>query len=250
VVALSGGADSTLALHVLNWYSRQIELAAVYADRGDAYASTLRKFAQKVAKRYDVPFYVVKYSELGLSWSDVRTIAQKVGGNMCSVCGVIRRRLINDFAKKNKFDKVATGHNLTDEAQSYLMNFIRGYLEGFRHLGPISPKAKGLVQRIKPIRPIPEGEVRLYCSLKKIEYHPKPCPCRLGSLRYNTQRVLREIVQFRPSAEFSIVALGDKIAQYARAQFKQGAKGVCVQCGEPASGKLCQICKMLKLRKV
>jgi len=44
----------------------------------------------------------------------------------CYVCGVLRRSLINTQARRLGFTKVATGHNLDGEAQTILMNYLRG----------------------------------------------------------------------------------------------------------------------------
>ncbi len=248
-MALSGGKDSVLTLNVLNNYAKRIpdiELFAIYVDRGDAFSVDGMLAAKRAAEKINIPFHVVSFEkEFSVTMSDLTKIATKAKQNKCSVCGVFRRRLLDLTAKELGCNKLATGHNLTDEAQSYLMNFIRGELRTFGHLGPISPDV-GFVQRIKPLRDIPNEEVREYVKIKGLPHFPKPCPCRDGSLRFNVMKHLEDIKKTRPAAEFSIVKVGDWIK--ARVG-KEGAKFTkCKKCGELTSQEICKVCEYLELK--
>ena len=44
----------------------------------------------------------------------------------CTVCGILRKKALADIAREERADSIATGHNLDDEAQSVLMNYLRG----------------------------------------------------------------------------------------------------------------------------
>jgi tRNA(Ile)-lysidine synthase TilS/MesJ len=70
----------------------------------------------------------------------------------CIPCGVFRRNILNKTAYELHANKIATGHNLDDEIQSFLMSFARGDTIKFSKFGPeldmIHPK---LVPRIKPL---------------------------------------------------------------------------------------------------
>lgn len=249
LVAISGGKDSCLTLQYLaKFYKyKKGKLYACYVDRGDSYSVKQALVAEKLAKKLDIPFYTVSFRELfDIGITDLRRIAKKHNVNNCSVCGVLRRRALEIKAKELKVNKVATGHNLTDDALSYLMNFSKGELKNFIHLGPISlPKRKGFVQRVKILSKVTDEEIKTYVDLKKIKYYPNACPCRVGSLRYNFLPVLDAIKKARPGAEFSIAKISEEISNLAKTKNKKFKLNKCSSCGEPTSQKICRVCKFL-----
>lgn len=245
-VAVSGGKDSVLTLRVLADYCREkrVELVALYVDRGDKFSKKCSEMARKVAKEVGVKFYSLSFKkELGVSMADIINITKKVGAKRCSVCGVFRRRVLDKKARGLKCNKLATGHNLTDEAQSALMNFVKGELRNFSHFGAISPPS-GFVRRIKPLREVPEEEARKYVELKKWGHVPQPCPCRVGSLRFNFMSYLDDIKKVRPGAEFAICKIGDELAKIkSKVKLKK-----CSRCGELTSREVCRVCEYLGLK--
>jgi uncharacterized protein (TIGR00269 family) len=154
---------------------------------------------------------------------------------------------LNSAAKKLGCNKLATGHNLTDESQTYLMNFIRNDMAGFGHLGAISlPKREGLIQRIKPLRDIPDGDIKTYVDNKSWSYFPEPCPCCVGSMRHNMLAIMELLEKARPSVQFSLVKSGDWI----RRSFNRVAAtklNECKKCKEPCAKELCKVCELLSL---
>jgi len=250
LVAVSGGKDSCLTLTYLARYYKYKpgKIFAVYVDRGDAHSVKQALAGEKLAKKLDVPFQTVSFRELfDVGITDIRKLASKFKVNMCSICGVFRRRALEIKARELKCNKVATGHNLTDDALSYLMNFSKGELKNFIHLGPISlPKRKGFTQRIKILSKITDEEIIDYANLKKIKFYPNTCPCRVGSLRYNFLPVLADIKKARPGAEFSIAKIGEEIGELARKKHMDFKLKKCKKCGEPSSQDICRVCEYLK----
>jgi len=252
-VAISGGKDSCLLLHWLVSYAKKrpgVRIVAIHVYRGDAYAVRLLKTCEAMCAELDVELHVASFSkELGVTFAEMVKLVGKLKTNRCSVCGVFRRRLLDVTARKLGCNKLATGHNLTDEAQSYLMNFIRNDHVGFGHLGPISlPKREGFVQRIKPLRDVPEEDIKSYVELKKWAHHPQACPCRVGSLRYNMLAVTDLLEKARPGVEFSIVKSGDWIRAHAIECNARGELRKCERCGEACSGEVCRVCQYLALK--
>lgn len=252
LVAVSGGKDSSLTLNWLSNYYKHLpgKVYAVYVDRGDSFSVKQALAAEKIAKDLGVPFHSASFRDyFDVGMKDIRKIAKKFGVNLCSVCGVLRRRALELKGRELGANKVATGHNLTDEALSYLMNFSKGELKNFIHLGPISkPKRKGFLQRVKILYKIPSEEVEKYVKIKNIDYFSNPCPCRVGSLRYNFLSVLDEIKKARPGAEFSIVKTGEEVSELAREKYKDFELNKCEKCGEPTSQKVCRVCKYLEVK--
>jgi len=81
--------------------------------------------------------------------------------------------LLNIAAKKLGATKVVTGHNLDDEAQTFMINLLRGDIERiYRGFGPIEAK-EGFIPRIKPLRYIYEEEIMIYAYFCMISHYLK-----------------------------------------------------------------------------
>lgn len=67
--------------------------------------------------------------------------------------------------------KIATGHNLDDEVQAIMMNYLEGNTDNLTKLGAkTSSKAKEFTVKIKPLREIPEREIGLYVVAKNWKF--------------------------------------------------------------------------------
>ncbi len=77
------------------------------------------------------------------------------------------------MAKKVGATKLATGHNLDDEAQTVLMNYLRGDIDRLLRLE--QSVKEGLIPRMKPLRDVPEKEVPLYAILKGLPIDLNEC---------------------------------------------------------------------------
>ncbi len=248
-LAISGGKDSMVMLDFISQYIKykDVKVKGFYVNRGDAGAEKSIEICKKNCAEKGIDFEVLSFEDnFDFSMKDMEVVAEKFGVNKCSVCGVLRRRILDATARKQGFNKVATGHNLTDESQSFLMNFARGDLNRFSSMGAKSlPKRKGFAQRIKILRRVPEKEIKAYSDYVGIEYNPKPCDCRVGSFRFNFMNHLEDMKKTRPGIEFSIVKIGDEIAELVRGNASKKKVNKCKKCGELTSGEICQVCKYL-----
>ena len=121
IVAVSGGKDSLSLLHLLDKYSKKRNnnflVAALLIDEGiKNYRDISIEDAKRFCKERKIKLHIASYKdETGKTLDDIKrkfkdTIA-------CSMCGVMRRYLLNKSSRELKADKLATGHNLDDEAQ-------------------------------------------------------------------------------------------------------------------------------------
>ncbi len=161
----------------------------------------------------------------------------------CTVCGIIKRWILNRWAKKLGADKLVTGHNLDDEAQNVLMNFLKGNILLGVNSGPATGGkfVSGFTQRIKPLFYIPESEIRKYAQKKKFDIDYGKCPCAFGTYRVETREWMDSVSDCEKKR---IVESFQKIIPKLR---KENVKEIyiCKKCGEPSSGELCNFCKIV-----
>ncbi|MFH0832716.1 MAG: TIGR00269 family protein [Candidatus Aenigmatarchaeota archaeon] len=247
-VALSGGKDSITALHLLKNTAKRTNIITITIDGGiKGYDDLLQKNAKAVCKSLGVKHYVYSFKkEFGYTLDDLA----KTRPGMCN-CGIFRRYLLNKKARELKADKLATGHNLDDEVESILMNYIRGDVEKISR-GEGILKHKKFVPRIKPLKRCPENEVALYARL----LYPKmkfglTCKYRKAVLRYNIKKLIDELETLHPGTKFQIFEGNERIRSALQKSSKSvGEPNLCRKCGEICANDVCQTCKFtVKIRE-
>ena len=147
--------------------------------------------------------------ELGISMTEVMSRIPKgqLEQSSCSYCGVFRRKLLNEKAGLIKAKKIATGHNLDDEAQNIIMNVFKNHTYLLPRLGPKTGLAehKGFVPRIKPLYFCEEGEVMLYSKLNNFPVKYEKCPCRADAYRKEVAEMLNEFEKHHKGTKSGII---------------------------------------------
>ena len=136
-VAASGGKDSTVLLFVLKKLGYKVSGITVNANIGEYSQENLENLRQ-FCNEHGIPLIELSFrEEFGYSLCYIKSNLDSRGlkFNSCTICGVLRRHLINKHAKG--FDRVATGHNMDDEAQAALMNIFRNNTLRYSRQGPM-----------------------------------------------------------------------------------------------------------------
>jgi uncharacterized protein (TIGR00269 family) len=239
-VAMSGGKDSSALLFFLDKLvgkRKDVELVAITIDEGiEGYRDP--HIAGHIAERLGVRHITVSFREMfGMT---VDEIVRKKGDRLsCSYCGVLRRQCLNRTAKEHGVNRLALGFNLDDEAQSVLMNVLRGDVD--RLIRPMQP-VQGLISRIKPFMYIPEREVALYAFYHVEGIETGKCPYAATALRSDVRKLLNDYAWLHPSARYSLVNLGENLGKTGK--ICCDTLDVCAGCGEPVIG-LCKSCQMI-----
>lgn len=245
-VALSGGKDSVLTLYALKQFQEKcdFDLVAISVDEGiEGYRLEGIKSAIDNAEKLDVPLIQKSFKEEeDFNLDDIYTNFKSA----CIPCGVFRRNILNNTAYDWGADKIATGHNLDDEIQSFLMSFSRGDNVKFSKFGPkfdqIHPK---LVPRIKPLWNTPEKEVGMWGVINGIEIHFAECPYSNLSLRAKIKEFLNRAEDENPGIKEKVMSSFQKDLGFDSPI--PTTLNECEICGEPTSGKICKACEIKDL---
>ncbi len=261
-IALSGGKDSVSALHFMHQLVQghpRIELVAITVDEGIAgYRDSALDICRDLTKKLGVPWHVVKTQDLaGYSIDEYAAgskgpraeTATNAPRAACGPCGVFRRAGMNRLARDLGCSAVVTGHNLDDQAQTILMNHLKGDLDRLARLAPHTEedasRHDGLVPRILPFRTIPEREVLLYAVLHGLPlHHEAECPYAIRSHRFAMRDVLVGLEEQTPGTKHALVRGAERLKPILQRELAAIAVGSCAECGDATTGTTCVACQL------
>ena len=245
-VAVSGGKDSMVALKLISdvfGSHNRVGVHAITIDEGiDGYRPPSVDIVRRFCDKNDIEFHLRSFSELGVTMDGIAPLSRD--SSPCTYCGVFRRRLMNDEARKIGARFLATGHNLDDISQSIMMNFVRGDVERLARMGPHERVQPGLIPRFLPLRLIPEKETLLYAMVNDIEFWDGECPYYQEALRNQYREIIDQLEDRSPGSRHSIVASYDTLRPMLYKEYTTSDLHLC-SCGEPTVGKRCRSCDLL-----
>ncbi len=274
VIGLSGGKDSVVLTQILeDTFAKdpRIELIALTIHEGiEGYRDKSVDACEELAADLDLRHELVTYEEeFGVRMDDV---VENDPENMaaCAYCGVFRRDLLSKYADEFDADKLLTGHNLDDEAQTALMNVLEGNVEQMashfdaslgdfddRNLPDSEDRSLDsrsdqdvFVPRAKPLRDIPEKEVALYAHLRNLPAHITECPHSSEAYRGEIQQLLYDLEENHPGTRHSIMSGYEELAALAADSYNDDSDGTtdtqeCVECGAPTTRERCRKCTLV-----
>lgn len=247
-VAVSGGKDSTVCLHILNKIGHNIEAVIVDTSIGKYSNENLNNIAE-YCKNNKIKLNVLSFkNEFGKSLIELQSMLKSKGYNYsaCMLCGILKRYLLNKFGRKNNFDYLATGHNLDDEAEAFLMNIFRNAFTLAIKQGPKSDFiSKKLVQRVKPLFYITNEETKRYSKIMDFPVNYEICPCSTDAHRRKFRRMLADFEKENKGVKYSIIKFQEMVKNNIK-KIPVGEMNNCELCGEPAGNKICRVCQILK----
>jgi tRNA-5-methyluridine54 2-sulfurtransferase len=244
-VAASGGKDSTAVLYLISKLKPK-KLTALLIDEGirgyrDRTISDLESFCAK----HGIGLKMISFEEEFGSTLDKIIASKKLSLKPCSICGTLRRYLLNKHSKG--FDVLVTGHNLDDEAQAVVMNLFRSQMDVLARLGPKTGIAshEGFVQRVKPLYLCTEKECALYSLLMGFGVSFNECPYVADAYRADIRDMLNMYESGRKGTKLNIVGSFLEFLPELKKGFAHASPNSCSSCGEPCAGGVCNACKMV-----
>lgn len=234
-MALSAGPDSTalaVALAALRDAGRIGALHALHVDHGlrpgggeDAAC------ARETCERLGIPFESVRV-----------TVG---GGNVQASARRARYRALREAAKRHGATRIATGHTLTDQAETFLMRALRG--AGARGLSAIPPRRGDIV---RPLIDVAREEILPWLRREGFRWREDPSNASprfaRNALRHELAPVLRRL---EPRFERALARAADLLRDDERA-LARSARPLLSADGAVELGRLAGEARAVRRRAV
>jgi len=206
VVAVSGGPDSTALLHALVQIkgTQRFRLRAAHVHHGirGADADADANAAASLARKVGVPFSQHR--------ADVPVYAESHGLSMETAARDIRYHMLESVANRFGANRIATGHTANDQAETVLLNLLRG--TGPRGLAGIPP-VRGRI--IRPLIGITREAVQHYCDSQQFAYR---IDATNRDVAFSRNRVRHELMPVLERTQPALVSTLSRLAEIMRAE--------------------------------
>ena len=198
-VGVSGGKDSLVLLDTLKKMSQShnFKIIAVTIDEGiPGYRDEALDIVKEFCTKLDVEFKIYSYKDLfDLTLSESLDLRESEKTSSCSICGILRRRSLDHAAKEIGANVIATGHNLDDTLQTFLINTLSGDTS---KIGWMDPENQGKeLRKIKPLSEIYESEIVFYAFTNNLPFQSEPCPHMNEGIRTEIREFLNSLEDHR-----------------------------------------------------
>lgn len=245
-VAVSGGKDSLALLDVLSKMSKNhsFRIHAVTIDEGiPGYREEALEIVRQFCSTLGVNHSVYSYKELfDLTLDESLKMRGDDKLSSCSICGTLRRRAMDQAAKSIGANVIATGHNLDDTLQTFIINTLSGDTNKIGWMDPDT--SENSMPKIKPFCEIYESEIVFYAFTNNLPFQTEPCPHTNEGIRTEIRQFLNNLENNHSGIKNSMYKSVLKISQIIKeANYKEKTK--CANCGSECTGKICSVCEML-----
>jgi uncharacterized protein (TIGR00269 family) len=267
IVGLSGGKDSLVLLYnvmkLQQRYPKSPEIEAILIDEGiKGYREESTSIAKKMCDVWNIKLHIVDFKTyFGLELDRIIPKLKNLKINACTICGTVRRRLLNMKSLELNGDKLAIGHNLDDQVETFLQNILRNDLNKIvinpPNGNPIDDRKK-FVSRIKPLMSIPEEEIVRYCYYKEFPIQSNPCPYSIGFsiLRKKVQDFVNHLELHSPEIKYNLQKANENFVSnykpknlsnnFSDSKINKTQYQICPNCSNPMGllRKICYYCEL------
>lgn len=256
LLSLSGGKDSYTLLDVISRLHDAGKMGVITIIEGIPNYDRREgiEWILKRSKELGIDVFLTSFKDfLGYTLGEIveRSRIYNVNVSPCTFCGIIRRRIVNKYAREHGFTKVLTAHNLDDEVQTVILNILRGDIARLVQTHPKGPVlSKLFVRKVKPLRKIYEWETAIYSYLIGFRFQVAECPFikYQPTLRARIRYYLRKLERRRPGTLLTfLTAIDDMVGSIVGNFTGLPELPRCKRCGEPtAYGRdYCVLCELL-----
>jgi tRNA(Ile)-lysidine synthase len=161
VLAVSGGIDSMAMFHLLlrlrTRYHISLHVAHLNHDLRGTESAEAANFVRRQCETHQIP--------VTITTAEGRTLRDRGVGSLQAAARDLRYRCLEQVADEQGATRIALGHHRNDQAETVLMNLLRG--SGVRGLGGIPP-VRGRI--IRPLIDCSREEIERYVRQQGIPY--------------------------------------------------------------------------------
>lgn len=249
MVAVSGGKDSMVLWYLIKKYKFNITTLHINLNYGDFSEESL-KVVKDFASKIQSPLIVFDLKkDFDIDMKEIFSRNKK--REFCSICGLIKRYLLNKIAYDYNFDVIATGHNLDDGVAVVFKALLNWDLETLSRNNPILEKThEKLIKKVKPLYRLQDKEIKIYADLIDIPHVNIICPYKKGKV---TLTKTKEVVDFIDKnykgikRSFYYGFLRNKnLFETQKPNLKE-----CKVCGMPTTNEnICNFCKLTGRKEI
>lgn len=255
LLAVSGGKDS-LALWDILWYL-DYQPDGLFINLGingeNNYSGQSQKFARFFADERKLVLHVFDIKkETGKSIDDLYQNNNRGREKPCSVCGLVKRHMMNRFSKDNGYDVLVTAHNLDDEAALLLSNTLSWSINFLARGFPFLPAKPGFTRKVKLFFRIYERESAAYAILREIKYIEEECPYSRNSKQLIFKEHLNDLEESMPGTKLRFYLnylkdLDNGAFPDQQENEQNLARKICMKCGQLTIMEgMCSYCKLVR----
>jgi uncharacterized protein (TIGR00269 family) len=246
LVAISGGKDSAVMLHILSNLSKQLnfKIIALHINLGiGKYSENANYNAEKICNDLSIPLILLDIKNIiGMSLLEIK---RKNKRPICSICGLLKRYFINATAIETKANVVAIGHHMDDLLSYIIKNFILQNIYEISKLGPKTETKELFIGRIRPLYEISEKETSLYAFIQNLPRVEESCPyVKEGSMEFEIKRFLNNMEIKNPNIKIAFARALAKNINFYKKEEEEIRK--CIKCGMPTSRDICAFCRLIE----
>ncbi|MBZ0158528.1 MAG: tRNA lysidine(34) synthetase TilS [bacterium] len=161
VLAVSGGVDSMVMLHLLlrlrTRHHISLHVAHLNHNLRGTESNEAANFVRRQCEAYQIP--------VTIATAERSALLDRGGGSLQSAARDLRYRFLEQVADEQGAGRIAVGHHRDDQAETVLMNLLRG--SGVRGLGGIPP-VRGRI--VRPLIDCSREEIERYARQEGIPY--------------------------------------------------------------------------------
>jgi len=215
LVGVSGGPDSVCLLHILNLIKDKLGV--------ELYVAHLNHELRGEESKSDAAYVSELARSLGLKAAiesrDVRGYQEVNSCSLEEAAREVRYAFFAELAHRVSAFAVAVGHTADDQAETLLMNLIRGSgLTGLRGMKPLTERCieagRPPLLVLRPLLEVPRSQVEAYCQA--VGLHTRDDSSNYSS-EYLRNRIRSEIIprlrEYNPEIVASLVRTAQAVSQ-------------------------------------
>ena len=199
LVAVSGGKDSLALWNILNslgYRTRGLHVNLGIEGFSEASVDAVAQFAEERNLTW------AQYSLKEVFGWTIDEIHCRLRRSICSVCGAVKRQMLNRLTAREGYRVLASGHNLDDEAGRLLGNLLRHRNYYIEKQYPYLPSTHPLfATKMKPLYRLESAELRAYCHFASIRPLSDSCPRSRGATSHFVKGALQLMEEKMPGTK-------------------------------------------------